>query len=216
MFVYLITNIINGKRYVGQTTNSLECRWAAHQKSKNCRYLYAAINKYGKDNFTIESICEPPTIDLMNEFEAEYIHLYNTLVPNGYNLTEGGRVPRHNSDTRKKMSESHKGFRPPFSFRESWTPEMRKSAGLRSAVRFSNDEYRAKMSMLFSGDKNPNAKLTFEQAQEIRRLYLTNEYTQTELAIKFSVDQVSVSRIVLNQAYKFLPGGTPKCGYPGE
>ena len=47
MFVYLITNTINGKRYVGQTKRTLHERWWQHTHQKNCRYLSAAINKYG-------------------------------------------------------------------------------------------------------------------------------------------------------------------------
>jgi group I intron endonuclease len=182
MFVYLITNTIDGKRYIGQTTTSLEERWRVHKIAKNCRYLHAAIEKHGEENFTIEAICEPPTIELMNEFEAEYIRRYNTLAPNGYNLTEGGRVPRHHEDTRKKMSLSHKGFRPPSSFKENWTPEMREAARQR-----------------WSGINNPGAKLTPGQAKKIRNLYAAGEYSQTEIAKMFSISQPRVSEIVTNR-----------------
>ena len=109
MLVYLITNTVNGMRYVGQTVKSLEERWRLHQALKNCRYLHSAIEKYGVENFSTKTLCEVSTIELLNEFEAEYIGRYCTLAPNGYNLTAGGRVPRHNNITRKKMAKSHLG-----------------------------------------------------------------------------------------------------------
>jgi group I intron endonuclease len=128
MFVYLITNVIDGKRYVGQTTTSLKTRWWYHQRLKSCRYLHSAIKKHGAENFTIEVICEPPTIELMNELEAEYIRRYHTQVPNGYNLTEGGRVPRHNVVTREKMRLSHLGLK------ESEETKHKKSVALLGRV----------------------------------------------------------------------------------
>jgi group I intron endonuclease len=181
MFVYLITNIINGKRYVGQTVTSLENRWKQHQKLHSCRYLCAAIKKYGAENFSIEAICEPPTIELMNEFEAEYIERYHTLVPNGYNLMIGGVAPKHHADTRKKMSISHTGH--PHPQINSWMTGTRKPR--RSYLGFGN----------------PNSKLKPGQPEEIRRLYSTNEYSQTELAKMFSVGQTCISHIILNKVH---------------
>src|SRR5271156_1859401 len=169
MFVYLITNIINGKCYVGQTVNSLEFRWRQHQRQEGCPYLHAAIKKYGVENFSIEVICEPPTIELMNEIEEEYIERYNTLSPNGYNLTKGGVAPKHHEDTRKKMSLSHIGR--PHPNTNTWATGKRKPR--RS----------------YTGFNNPNCRLKPGQPQQIRDLYSTNKYTQTELAERFSITQ---------------------------
>ena len=90
MFVYLITNLINGKRYIGQTSKSLEQRWYLHQHRPNCKALHSAIKKYGADNFSIEILDSAPTRELLGELEVEYIHRYCTISPNGYNLTAGG------------------------------------------------------------------------------------------------------------------------------
>ena len=184
MFVYLITNTINGMRYVGQTTTSLEERFRLHKILNNCRYLHAALEKYGVDNFIIELICEPPTIELMNEFEAEYIIRYNTLVPNGYNLTEGGRVPRHNEATKEKMRLSHTGLK------ESEETKRKKSDALKG--RKKSPEHVAKI-----------RSLSMEQAEEIRRMYSTGVYSQTKLATMFSVSQPIVSEIIRRISYNF-------------
>ena len=182
MFVYLITNITNGKRYIGQTTMSLEKRWHFHKILKNCRALHGAIKKYGEKNFIIESIIEPPTVELMNEFEAEYIQRYNTLVPSGYNLTEGGRVPRHSAETKEKMRRSHTGTtHPNYNNKAYWTSEKRKERSKQTSSRL--------------------LKLSDEQVKEIRRLYATKEYSQTELGVMFSIKQTTISRIILHKVY---------------
>jgi len=94
MQVYLITNKINGTQYVGQTRNTLKHRWKSHvdasrDKTKST-YMTRAINKYGAENFTIETlhICESK--EEMDFVEIFYIALLNTQETNGYNLSAGG------------------------------------------------------------------------------------------------------------------------------
>jgi group I intron endonuclease len=59
-------------------------------KKKQCTYLNNAIRKYGEENFSCELLqeCERSELD---KLEKEYITKYNSLFPNGYNLTEGGK-----------------------------------------------------------------------------------------------------------------------------
>lgn len=107
-YIYKITNIINKTMYIGQTIN-LEDRWKKHKHfNSNCRYLKYAINKYGIDNFKFELICICFDED-MNKLEIEYMKKYNTLVPNGYNLREGGNSGKHNIETKKKIGDSLRG-----------------------------------------------------------------------------------------------------------
>lgn len=105
--IYIITNTINGKKYVGQTRShrlnhgkyrkfgSLgrfndHINEANSTKKNQCRYLNNALLKYGKENFTCEQLltCK---INNLNEFEKQYIITYNSKYPFGYNLTDGGR-----------------------------------------------------------------------------------------------------------------------------
>lgn len=92
--IYLITNDVNSKVYVGQTIQTLNKRFNGHccysksDRSSNM-YIKRAIHKYGRDKFHITLIEECP-IDLLNEREKYWISFYNSY-NEGYNLTKGGQ-----------------------------------------------------------------------------------------------------------------------------
>lgn len=93
-YIYVITNQINGKQYIGKTNDSIEKRWKEHihdSKRRNLiekRPLYSAMNKYGIENFTVEQIEECP-YETANEREQYWIKKLDTY-SNGYNATIGG------------------------------------------------------------------------------------------------------------------------------
>ena len=100
--IYKIENLINGKVYIGQSTDIKE-RWGAHRRvitkkdsgdEVRRKYpLYQAFEKYGLDNFSFE-IIEECSIEELNDKEQFYIKSYNSYInfnnSNGYNLTLGG------------------------------------------------------------------------------------------------------------------------------
>jgi group I intron endonuclease len=95
MVVYLVTNRIDGKRYVGQTSQALETRWKRHQYPYGHRrgnsYLFNAISKHGIQNFKIEPLVFVETKEEMDFFEQAYIKAWDLRNPEkGYNLTNGG------------------------------------------------------------------------------------------------------------------------------
>ena len=92
-YIYLITNKINTKKYVGKTAQSIEKRWREHisdSKKERCeiRPLYRAIRKYGVENFSIELIeeCNPKALPEREQYWIEYYNTYK----DGYNATLGG------------------------------------------------------------------------------------------------------------------------------
>ena len=111
-YIYLITNTVNNKRYVGQTLcEDIETRWKQHKIHKPRSvggYIYNAYKKYGIDKFKFQIICICFDEDC-NRFEEEYIKNMNTLAPNGYNLQTGGNNFRTHPDTKKKLSEINTG-----------------------------------------------------------------------------------------------------------
>jgi len=152
MFVYLITNIVNGKRYVGQTKQSLAQRWNMHVAKNHCCYLYNAIHKYGRKNFNIEALVEVSTRELANEFEIEYISRYKTMFPNGYNILPGGDEPRPLSEEeRKKLSDRMKGNK--FGFGISPSEETRKKLSLANKGKMLSFEHRQKIAASHIGIK---------------------------------------------------------------
>lgn len=93
-FIYKITNALTKKCYIGETKkNNPELRWNEHkhkiEKGIGCPALQDAVKKYGIANFNFEVL-----IICFDEdryiFEMEYIQKYNSIAPNGYNLTKGG------------------------------------------------------------------------------------------------------------------------------
>jgi group I intron endonuclease len=108
-FIYKITNKENGMIYIGQTIQTLEDRWRQHRKkSSTCLYLKRAFEKYGIDNFIFEMICCCDNEEF-DKLEIHYMIEFNSIVPNGYNLREGGNSGRHNEETKKKISDALKG-----------------------------------------------------------------------------------------------------------
>lgn len=86
--IYLITNKINNQKYVGLTTRTVEIRWKEHIR-RSSEAIDKAIAKYGKENFTIETLEECPD-ELLDEKEQYWIAYYDSY-NKGYNCTGGGR-----------------------------------------------------------------------------------------------------------------------------
>jgi len=152
-YIYCITNLINNKKYIGQTTRNIEKRWKEHlQNLKIKNKLYNAINKYGYENFSIESIHfikEANRLDLkesLDKYEIFYIKTFNTY-KKGYNSTEGGGGVlgiKYSNESRLKMSIS-------------------------ASKRKLSKEARNRRSIAFSGDKNPNFGRQFS-VEHIKKL----------------------------------------------
>lgn len=92
--IYKYTNLINGKIYIGQTTQTLERRHAKHlcQLSDNT-YFHRALEKYGAENFKLELVEDNIPCDELDEREKYWINEYESFytLGKGYNLTAGGK-----------------------------------------------------------------------------------------------------------------------------
>lgn len=105
--IYVITNLTNDKKYVGQTRQQLNKRWLSHiteSRSYTERPLYRAMNKYGIDNFKIR-ILEECDVNKLNEREIWWIQSLDSY-HNGYNATTGGEYFEHTEETKNKISET--------------------------------------------------------------------------------------------------------------
>lgn len=91
--IYRITNKITGCEYIGASSN-IEKRWAKHKSELRGNYhhnppLQRSWDKYGENNFEF-NILEKCSKEELLLREQYYVKLYNTKIPNGYNLTPGG------------------------------------------------------------------------------------------------------------------------------
>ena len=102
-FIYLTTNLENGKQYVG-----------SHSGSENDSYLgsgkiiLSSIKKYGREKFKRKILEEcDPSVNLF--LETKYIKEYNTLVPNGYNILENGGHINYTYEIKEKLRKKKLG-----------------------------------------------------------------------------------------------------------
>ena len=99
--VYIHTNNINNKKYIGITSRNPNVRWGINGKGYSLQpKFFNAIQKYGWDNFNHEIIAKNLTKQEALDLETYYIDLYNTI-ENGYNILRQG-------------IESYPRFRPVF------------------------------------------------------------------------------------------------------
>lgn len=96
--IYKLTNTINNKIYIGQTTADREYKRQYEHKMMidGCRYLNFAINKYGWESFNYETLYKGDcTIDELNDLETKFIEEYqSTNSEIGYNICLGGNGTR--------------------------------------------------------------------------------------------------------------------------
>lgn len=105
--VYIHTNKLNGKRYVGLTKRRPpESRWGSNgNQYRESPHLYSAIQKYGWDNFDHEIVHSGMSRDDACLLEKHYISHFKTQDRRyGYNVFEGGTAPTIPPEVREKMS----------------------------------------------------------------------------------------------------------------
>ena len=118
--IYKVTNLINGKVYIGQTTTSLEQRKREHEyrahSEKRQTYFYNALNLYGSKNFKWEIIEKNIEFNELNDREKYWIFQYKSNLKDfGYNMTKGGDNADNLNKWRKENPElasleAHKGW----------------------------------------------------------------------------------------------------------
>ena len=150
-YIYLTTNLINGKVYVGQQTTNTKNYYGSGNLIK------LALSKYGIHNFKKEILCYCSTVSDLNESERFYISKYNSTNKKiGYNIAIGGTDGtmlgrKHSELTKHKISQSHTG-------------------------KILSDEHKKKLSESKKGKKLP--KRTDEFKQKLRLANLGKKHTK--------------------------------------
>lgn len=109
--VYQHKNKINGKVYIGITSRKPEERWGSNGVNyKTNPHFYAAIQKYGWDNFEHNILYINCTKEEACLMEQILIKQYNSTNREfGYNSTSGGETFTMNAESRQKLSNAMKG-----------------------------------------------------------------------------------------------------------
>jgi group I intron endonuclease len=110
--VYCFTNTINKKQYVGLTFD-VKRRYSQHKGARSRAVVFClAIKKYGFEKFNFEILKNNLTLEEAKSFEKLKIKEFNTMVPNGYNRTEGGDSGvRHTKESIDKIIEKNRIWR---------------------------------------------------------------------------------------------------------
>lgn len=108
--IYCITNVVNGKKYVGKTTSTIERRWYFHKRyaeKGSSTALHGAIRKYGNNSFELAILDIAESEEELSQKEVLHVARLGTLVPGGYNLTIGGEGSsgyKASDNTKRKIS----------------------------------------------------------------------------------------------------------------
>lgn len=125
--IYCYTNLINGKKYIGQTIDEIDRRYRHKSKSKADKpkqFFHKAIKKYGWDNFKYKCLFKKDYINRedchfnLDLLEIYYINKFNTTKEEiGYNIGVGGTGSNGSKgkilsiETRQKISNSQRGVK---------------------------------------------------------------------------------------------------------
>lgn len=222
-YIYRITNIINGKIYIGQTIQP-NIRWSNHKsvtKRKPTQCIHHAMKKYGVENFIFEVILTCKTQTDANEVEDVVITQYDSRNNDlGYNIARGGSSnsgPAHHCYG-KKLTQEHKnkiGISQLGKIMSNESKEkIRKSlTGVkRSAECCRNISLglvgkpsgkKGKKSSIF-GSNVSTSKLTEDIVIKLRAEYASGEYTYKELAEKYKVHIDTIFKIITYKLWKHI------------
>ena len=203
--IYKITNKINNKSYIGQTTQTLEKRWKKHLSQLNDNtYFHRAIKKYGINNFSKTILEDNISNEKLNEREIYWIAKEGTYIDNGgYNLTIGGKNT-------------------PYRVRKLSNNEIREIKRLLKDTKISQKEISEKFNIDFSTvsdinvgntwfDENCNYPLrenNFRLVEE-KQFYLviemlkSNLFSETYISEKLNISRNSVHKINLGIYTRF-------------
>lgn len=114
--IYMHTNTITNKSYIGQTINGMMYRWRSHcRDAENMvapnNHFHRAIRKYGNDVWEHQVLIDDVPQDLLNEYEQNMIEKYDTF-NSGYNSNIGGGSAigyKHTQEQKDKIGKAHKG-----------------------------------------------------------------------------------------------------------
>jgi group I intron endonuclease len=203
-YVYLITNILTNKHYIGKTNNK-NVRWSQHKsraKSENT-YLYNSFRKYGTQNFTFQIIKECDTEYEALRLERVLIALFNLRDKKyGYNIVEGGDAGNTGYKVSKKLKRyfkkkytGSKSVRAKYSNEEIISILTEYATGMYTAQELSQKYQCGKSTMIriISGESYGDVK--FDRSN-FKNLGITNRLTRIPRGTSVKTSKLSDDEVV--------------------
>lgn len=137
--VYLVTNVLDGRFYIGQTRRTLSHRWAVHRSEARRRpvtYFHKAIQRHGAENFEVQIVATAGDQDSLNRLEAVWVAVTGAR-HYGYNLKDGGLQAPMSETGRAALSARRRGSKASPETRARMSAARRgrpKSAAHRAAI----------------------------------------------------------------------------------
>lgn len=203
-YIYKITNLINNKVYIGQSID-VKQRWRQHKyetkKDKPKMIINRAMKKHGIENFSFEVIASCFDMSAANDAETFIVAQENSLIPNGYNVTNGGYNSPKTKEWKQQMSLKAKER-----YVKGEITTLNRKGGVLPSRRGStmSEEFKQNMSIRMKGHtynngrkhvnrKSPSSHyrlISKEQVQEILNNPL--KLTRKQLAIKYNCSEASI------------------------
>ncbi len=176
MYLYLLANTVNEKKYVGITTQAVPTRWRDHlakARGSGRTAIAHAIRKYGKEAFIITVLGEAAAWEELCAMEQAAIAKYQTFGPLGYNLTHGGDGTggwQHSEETKQRIALKTRGRRVPVHAREAVS---KRHKGVPKSP-----EQRQKMGAWQRGEKNNRDGKGMSEEQKAKLLAVNLGHTR--------------------------------------
>lgn len=205
--VYMHTNRINGKKYIGITSQKyVTGRWHNGEGYKQQRRFYSAIKHYGWDGFVHEVLFSDLSKDEAEQKEVELIAKYRANDPeHGYNIENGGHTNKYTKEQRKQMSLSHIGIKRTHETRKKMSASHIGLSTKWLTGRKASEETRNKMSERKQGENNPRARAVIQL--DLRGGYVNRFETLNDAAHAVNANNTShISQCCAgkrNKAYGF-------------
>lgn len=197
--VYCHTNKINGKKYIGITSQKPEQRWRNGEGYKNNEYFYRSIQKYGWHNFSHEILYTDLSKIEAENLEIKLIAEYDTTKnENGYNIESGGNsTEKFTDEIKHKISNALKGHtcsektRQKISIANKGKPNKNKGCKMSPEVRQKNSACHLgqkawNKGRAWSAEEKAKCGGKMVKCVELNRIYRTAHEASTELGIDFS------------------------------